>query len=102
MGMTWSDKGDMNTLKYLLEKGAMACLEETDSNTKRTPLLWACSAGKVDAMKILIETGANVNAKDKEGRTCLMTWSEKGDMNMLKYLLEKGADINEEASDGNT
>ena len=33
-----------------------------------TSLLWAAKEGHADAVKILVEKGANVNLKDKDGK----------------------------------
>ena len=42
-------------------------------------------------IKDLIEKGATINAKDKDGTTALMTASTKGKTEIVKMLIEKGA-----------
>jgi ankyrin repeat protein len=44
-------------------------------------------------VKYLIEKGADIHSKDKDGRTALMWASGMGHLEVVKYLIEKGADI---------
>ena len=50
-------------------------------------------------MKSLIENGANVNAKDKNGQTALMLASQNGYTEIVEYLAEHGADVGSRAKD---
>ena len=46
---------------------------------------------------MLIHSGANVNAQDKEGRPplhCVINSKLKGGTNCIKILLDNGADVN--------
>jgi ankyrin repeat protein len=50
-----------------------------------------------EAVRILVENGADVNAADKDGETILMKaikGSRNQDFNILRFLIEKGADVN--------
>ena len=44
-------------------------------------------------VKDLVEQGADVNAKDKYGRTPLYVASEEGHIDVVKYFVELGADV---------
>ncbi len=60
-------------------------------------------ANNYDSVKILIEKGADVNAKDNKGLTPLMYAAEydtKG--TIINLLLENGADFNAKDNDGKT
>jgi ankyrin repeat protein len=48
----------------------------------------------IDALKTLIEAGANVNGKDGEGMTPLTKAVEQGPREFVEVLLRAGADIN--------
>eukprot|EP01128_Nolandella_sp_AFSM9_P005477 TRINITY_DN2652_c0_g1_i3.p1 TRINITY_DN2652_c0_g1~~TRINITY_DN2652_c0_g1_i3.p1 ORF type:complete len:240 (-),score=47.51 TRINITY_DN2652_c0_g1_i3:32-751(-) len=67
----------------------------------RTPLHWAIQRAGDVIVSLLIEAGANVNASDSEGRSCLhyaLLSSVEGDKgvafyeDLTRYLLERGAD----------
>ncbi|MBE5867048.1 MAG: hypothetical protein E7292_12805 [Lachnospiraceae bacterium] len=65
-----------------------------------TPLMIACYANEYDAVKVLLENGADVNAMDHHGKTPLVYVIHKNDYNsdetlqaeIVKLLLEYGAD----------
>ena len=53
-----------------------------------------------EVIKLLIDKGADVNAKDNYGRTALMAAASKGSYEAVKLLIEKGADVNAKDNDG--
>jgi len=50
--------------------------------------------GKVDIVKTLLSSGANINISDNYGRTPLYIASMKGHIDVIKTLLSSGANIN--------
>ncbi len=57
----------------------------------------------VDVVNVLLEKGADVNAKTKEGRTALMmAVLERNQMEIAKALLQRGADVNAKDEEGQT
>jgi ankyrin repeat protein len=69
-----------------------------------TPLMFAASYGPVDAVRALLEAGADVNAKDVRGMTPLMyaVSSETQDPVLVKLLLARGARRDERSQAGET
>ena len=59
-----------------------------------TPLFIAAYCGNVDAIKTLIECGADVNEKNYEGKTGLMLAISYYKIDAAKYLIANGADLN--------
>ena len=62
-----------------------------------TPLmsiLQSNNCEKMDAVKLLIKHGANVNSKDKDENTPLMYAIYFTDIYIVNYLIEKGSDVN--------
>ncbi|GFT35747.1 KN motif and ankyrin repeat domain-containing protein 3 [Nephila pilipes] len=53
----------------------------------QTALMLAVSHGKKDIVKILLDTGAEVNLQDKDGSTALMCAAEHGHLEIVKILL---------------
>ena len=56
--------------------------------------------GQTEVVKMLLEKGADVNAKNTKGWTALMIASLRGQTEVVKNLLEKGADVNAKDEDG--
>src|SRR5687768_15550888 len=57
-----------------------------------TALLFASRDGRLDAAKVLVEVGADVNAADPNGLTPLLMALTNGQIDVAKFLLERGAD----------
>jgi hypothetical protein len=57
----------------------------------------AALGGKIEAVKLLLERGAEVNAKDSSGSTALVGAACSGQTNVVGLLLDNGADINANA-----
>ncbi len=67
-------------------------VNEINGLTKMTSLMYACQAGNVDTVCMLIEHGALVNSQDVMGNTALMYAVQKGTLDIVKILLDNGAD----------
>ena len=65
-----------------------------------TPLMYAAEIGSVDAMRLLLDRGADVNAQNAFGSTALM-WSVP-DPAKVRLLLDHGAHVNLTARSGRT
>ena len=61
-------------------------------------LINASKNGNIKKIKLLIENGADVNAKDNDGSTSLifasMYSNDTSSLDTVKLLLENGADVN--------
>ncbi|KAI6197134.1 Ankyrin repeat protein [Aphelenchoides besseyi] len=55
----------------------------------QTALMLACSHGRVETTKLLINCGADVNMQDIDGSTALMCASEHGHKDLVKLLLQQ-------------
>jgi ankyrin repeat protein len=68
-----------------------------------TALHDAALAGKLDVVQLLVEKGANVNAKDNEsGATPLHHAASWGRTEVVTFLLENGADASIRTKGGDT
>ena len=59
-----------------------------------TPLHIACINGSKNAVDLLLDLGANINAVDNDGNNCLHYAVNSKNQNLLKKLLVRGADKN--------
>ncbi len=92
--------GRVDTMKMLLEKGANVNIKDKRGNTAH---IYACLMNiPSEALSILLENEADVNAQNIHNETALMIASEKGDTEKVSILLDKGADINLENDDNKT
>jgi TonB family protein len=89
------------TIILILALGVVAIAQLMDEPGV-TELMQAARDGERAAAKVLLNNGANVNAKDSYGWTALIYASAKGDADIVKALLDKGADANAKSKDGYT
>ena len=59
-----------------------------------TPLHYAACGGYEDVVRVLIESGANVEEHNENGHTPLMEAASAGHVGVARILLEAGACIN--------
>ena len=67
--------------------------EQPATNGGMTPLLFAARAGLLDAAKLLVESGADVNKPDPNGITPLLMAITNGQLPVAQWLVERGADV---------
>jgi ankyrin repeat protein len=99
-----AQSSDLVLMKMLLEHGADPKLIADDGTT---PLMVASGIGWVegvtyewsrdansDTVKMLLDLGVDVNARNAEGRTALMGAAHKGRNEIVQLLVDRGADLN--------
>jgi ankyrin repeat protein len=59
-----------------------------------TPLVYAARAGSVDAARVLLEAGADVNQVTRYGWSPLLAATQNRNYQMGKFLIERGAGVN--------
>ena len=90
----------IQALKGKNEKGALvligkgADVNATDEEYGASALHWAILNGYKEIAELLIEKGANINAKTKNGATPVYTAASSGQREILEILIARGADVN--------
>lgn len=89
--------------------GFVACGSDNQSSSLKESDSELLRVADLNAVKYqVLKKGANVNAKDKDGKTALMLWDRESrtklalthDLEMIKFLIEKGADLNAKDKNG--
>ncbi|CAH1784039.1 unnamed protein product [Owenia fusiformis] len=81
--------GDTETLKQVIQQDP-SVLEQTNADGM-TPLAQAVMSRQMEAMKMLVIMGANLNAQDNLGRSCLSIAAYQGWHSGVVSLLRNGA-----------
>jgi Acyltransferase family/Ankyrin repeats (3 copies) len=67
-----------------------------------TPLQWAALNGRRDAVALLLDRGAPVDSRNRDGHTALHGAAFMGYDEIVRLLLARGADVNGRSNDGET
>jgi ankyrin repeat protein len=90
--------GEVAQLTALVQKPSDVNVKERRGSA--TPLMHAAAFGSLDAVRLLLDKGADVNAKSASGATALM-WAAT-DLAKVRLLVERGADVNAASNLGHT
>ena len=85
--------GQYEVAKHLIEQGADINLP-SQNGFNVFPIHSAAAGNYTDILRLLIESGAQVNVKQQAGSTPLHAAAQYGNLDMLIILLEHGADVN--------
>jgi peptidoglycan/LPS O-acetylase OafA/YrhL len=69
-------------------------VDAVDPERGGTPLLWAAVTGRAEAIELLIQRGADVNAVDRDGGTALHAAAFLGHEKAVDVLVGNGANVN--------
>jgi hypothetical protein len=84
--------GDLLMVRSLLDADPKSVLE---TNTEgETALHWACIKGQGQVAALLLEAGAEVNAKSRKGWTPLHWAAYNGNRDLVSLLIQRGAQVN--------
>lgn len=84
--------GDIDEVKMLLrnKEGSKLAIQKGDYD-KRTPLHLACGEGHIKIVELLLNAGADINAKDRWGGTPLADAVRSQNAMLVNWLKKKGA-----------
>ena len=93
--------GHLDTVRLLLERGAD--VGQVARNPMQVQALHAALAGRHEVIaRLLVEHGADVNAKQHGGYTPLHEAAQHGDLPLVELLLAHGADTSARLESGQT
>ncbi|XP_066457236.1 fibronectin type 3 and ankyrin repeat domains protein 1 [Eleutherodactylus coqui] len=85
------DGGNVKLIEWMISDGCE--VDSRDSGSKWTPLMRVSAVtGNTHVARRLIAAGADVNVKDKDGKTPLMVAALNNHERLVRLLIEKGAD----------
>jgi ankyrin repeat protein len=94
--------GHINAVRWLLGAGADV-LARSRNDLVNQPL-HAAAAGQasVELLTLLLDAGAEVNARQRGGFTAIQATAQNGDLAATQLLLARGADVLAQTDDGQT
>ena len=88
--------GNVRSMRLLQMAGASV----NSGSSCCTPLFLAAGEGRLDAVRYLLDQGADVNARDERGRSALTEATFYGNAAVSKELILRGADVNVMSDEG--
>ena len=88
--------GNVRNMRLLQIAGAQV----NSAGSCCAPLFLAAGGGRLDAVRYLLDQGADVNARDERGRTALTEATFYGNAPVIKELILRGADLNGLSDEG--
>lgn len=81
------NQGEFETVKLLVQKGASVNLSDGSS----CPIHYACERNREDIVSYLLESGACIEVKDRDGDTPLIIAVKAEFYTLAEFLIERGA-----------
>jgi hypothetical protein len=91
-----ASQGDVESLKAILKSNAnnVQVLNEPDSSSENTPLIWATENGHLETVRMLVDSGVDLDTRGFLGATAISRACRSGHCDILSLLLERGGDPN--------
>ncbi|CAG8094086.1 unnamed protein product [Penicillium salamii] len=94
--------GNFEITKLLLKEGALVSTRQyslsiSHRDSGKSPIHWAAMKGHKHIVELLLQYGANPNARTTSGRTPAQEAAAASHRELLAFLLSKNADINTQA-----
>ncbi len=86
-------EGDLAKVKNLLSQDANLISAENQNGTRDLPLHSAASTGQLEVIRLLVESGAVVDAGDSDRSTALHVAAVRGHPACVAFLIDQGADL---------
>lgn len=83
--------GNLDLCQYLLNQGSKT--EIPGGDERGTALHGVAASGRADILELLLDRGAELDARDEMGDTSLLVAVDKRQSNAVRFLLEKGSNI---------
>lgn len=98
------DAGDIEKARDVLERGAVVIHTHPQDRDKweLTPLHYAAMAGRLDDVLTLLQAGADIEARDRDGNTPLHEAARCNSTQVALALLQHGAQIHACDNEGST
>ena len=93
-------RGDVEATKSFLAEGMSP--NARDRWDHYTALMTASNYGHVEIVSILLDSGADIDGRNRNGNTSLMQAASSGHADVVRFLLAKGADVNAKSEDDDT
>jgi ankyrin repeat protein len=87
-------KLERGALGFVFTSGRRDGQEREPDGGELTALVYAARAGSIDAARVLLEAGADVNQVTRYGWSPLLAATQNRNYLMGKFLIENGADVN--------
>jgi ankyrin repeat protein len=94
-------RNDTATMTMILDMQGTFIANSTDS-AGDTALTWSAWYGNLDAMRLLLDYGADINMPGVRGKTAMGWAAEAGRKEAVALLLERGADASIKDDEGKT
>ena len=91
---------DLEAIRQHIKAGSD--LDVPESTRESTPLITAAYLGRIEAAKILLEGGADINRVNADGSTALITAIAFEKTKAAKLLIDAGTDLNIQNKDGSS
>lgn len=85
-------EGRTDIVRYLLN--LKVTVNYQDPCLSRNALHWAAIGGQFNAVKLLVDSGINVNSRDRDNVTPIIRAAMNGQKDIVKLLIQRGADVN--------
>ena len=93
-------KNDIAAVAQLLSTALE--VDKSDEATNTTALTYAVENNNREMIRLLLASGANINATNRQGETSLMHLRAVTDIDLVRDLIAAGADVNARTESGDT